>query len=70
MLQWIVALVLALTWICTIVGYAPLGLGLTVHSASYSPSPKPSLIIARFVWSPNPNGAYPTMVHIQVNAST
>ena len=44
-------------------GYAPLGLGLTAHSANCSPSPKRSVDIARYVWSPNPNGAYPRLVH-------
>ena len=34
-----------------------------------SPSPKRSVDIARFVWSPNPNGAYPRLVHFRVYTS-
>ena len=55
------------TWICTTLGYAPLGLGLHTNLAFTTLGLGLGLEIVLEKVSPNPNGAYPRVVHIQVN---
>ena len=59
-------LILVYTRICTRLGYAPLGLGFHTKWAIIMLGLGLGLRIAYENVSPNPNGAYPSLVHIRV----
>ena len=62
--------VLVFTRKCTILGNAPLGLGLHTNRAVIMPGLGLGLRIALSLVNPNPNGASPRMVHFRVKTST